>query len=71
MTKKEMNIFKCVDKYGTIYYENENGDFHREDGPAFEYSDGSVEYYLKGKKYTKEDWELKIVNMKLKRIKDL
>lgn len=37
------------------YYQD--GKLHREDGPAITYSDGRGYYYLRGKEYTKEDWE--------------
>ena len=31
---------------GEIYWYNENGDVHREDGPAIVYPSGDVEWYL-------------------------
>ena len=37
-----------VDKYGNIYWHNEDGQLHREDGPAIEYADGSKFWYLNG-----------------------
>ena len=89
-----MEIFKSVDKDGTIYYKNKKGQYHREDGPAFEttdgykiwwlngichredgpaviWSNGDFDYYLNNKEYTKEDWEIEVAKLKLKRIKDL
>ena len=48
-----MRSFRKVDSYGTIRYTNEKGLYHREDGPAIEYSSGNVEYYLNGKDYSK------------------
>ena len=49
-----------------------NGVRHREDGPAVEYADGAFSYYLNGIYYnTKEEWEIDVVKLKLKRIKDL
>jgi len=37
-----------VDDRGTKYW-TLNGEFHREDGPAIEYHDGSNYWYLNGK----------------------
>ena len=48
-----------------------NGVVHREDGPARVWSDGDVQYYLNDKKYSKEEYEQKVVKFKLKRILDL
>ena len=39
---------------GTIFYKNENGDFHREDGPAIICSDGR-KYWYKNGKFHRED----------------
>jgi hypothetical protein len=33
-----MNPF--IDSYGNKHWDNDNGELHREDGPAIEYSDG-------------------------------
>ena len=43
-----MNINKDIDEYGTIRYRNEQGQLHREDGPAVEYADGDKFWYLNG-----------------------
>ena len=48
-----------------------NGKLHREDGPARIYPNGDVFYYLNGKRYSKEEYEQKVVKFKLKRILDL
>ena len=48
-----------------------NGVRHREDGPAIEYSDGDEWYYLNDKRYSKEDYEVEVAKLKLKRILDL
>ncbi len=37
-----------IDKDGTRFWRLPNGRFHREDGPAVEFSDGSVIWYLNG-----------------------
>ena len=34
---------------GNKYWENAQGEFHREDGPAIEYDDGSKSWYQDGK----------------------
>jgi len=43
-----MGITKTVNKHGTIYYKNEKGQFHREDGPAYESLSGDKEWVLNG-----------------------
>jgi hypothetical protein len=48
-----------------------NGKYHREDGPAFEYPDGGVEYWLNDMGYSKEEYEQEILKRRLKRILDL
>lgn len=49
-----MNIIKKVSKHGSIYYENESGQYHREDGPAIEWTNGDKSWYLNGM-YHRED----------------
>lgn len=49
-----MGITKTVDKHGTIYYKNEKGQFHREDGPAYESLSGDKAWLIKGE-YHRED----------------
>lgn len=48
-----------------------NGERHREDGPAVIFHNGYVEYYLFGNPYSKEEWELEVINIKLERLKYL
>jgi hypothetical protein len=48
-----------------------NGRYHREDGPAVVWSNIEGWHYLNGKGYSKENWELEIIKIRLKRIKDL
>ena len=38
-----------TDEDGTIRWYNEDGELHREDGPAIEYADGDKEWYINGK----------------------
>ena len=54
-----MKITKRVDKDGTIYYKNENGQFHRLNGPAIEYPYGTKEWYINGRLH-REDGPAKI-----------
>ncbi len=39
------------DGAGNVFYRLSNGDFHREDGPAVEWPNGEVEYWINGKEY--------------------
>jgi hypothetical protein len=41
---------------GDVYWYNELGETHRDDGPAIIYDDGEVEWYLNDEEYTLEDW---------------
>ncbi len=55
-----------------IVYFNEDGLFHREDGPAVEYNNKTKEWYLNGLFYrTEEKWKYEVTKIKLKRILDL
>ena len=38
-----------IDKFGTKIWRNKNGEFHRLDGPAIEYSSGTKEWWQNGK----------------------
>ena len=40
-----------VDKNGTVFYYNLKGEYHREDGPAIEYSYGAQEWWVCGEKH--------------------
>jgi len=46
-----------VTEKGTKIHRNDEGKYHRTDGPAVEYPSGFGFYYLNGKKMTKEEWE--------------
>jgi hypothetical protein len=78
-TIRYMNINGDLHREDGPAYEHPNGAkawwkdgrVHREDGPARIWPDGDLWYYLKGKSYTKEEWEVQVVKLKLKRIKDL
>ena len=45
---------KIIDIRGTIFYYNKNGERHREDGPAVEYTNGD-KYWFKNNKYHREN----------------
>jgi hypothetical protein len=36
-----------------VEYRNEKGEYHREDGPAIEYSDGTKQWWINGKRHRK------------------
>ena len=38
-----------IDRYGNKTWKNERGHFHRDDGPAIEYADGTKYWYRDGK----------------------
>jgi len=38
-----------IDKFGDKYWKLPNGDFHREDGPAIEYSSGAKSWCINGR----------------------
>lgn len=61
-----MKIGYSVDNYGIKKWYG-NGELHREDGPAVEYPDGRKSYWLKGKRYTKEEWLYKCTKSRLKK----
>ena len=49
-----MKITKDIDIFGTIRYYNEQGQLHREDGPAIEWSDGYKEWYINGERHRED-----------------
>ena len=49
-----MNSFKSTDKDGNIYYKNEKGEWHREDGPAFESSNGTKSWWVNGERHRED-----------------
>ena len=53
------------DKYWYI-----NGQCHREDGPAIEYHNRK-KWWINGQRYSEDDWQQELANIKLKRILDL
>jgi hypothetical protein len=55
-----------IDDYGYEEWKLPNGKFHREDGPAIEYSNGSKYWYLNGISYTEQEYKKKMRSRKLK-----
>ncbi len=47
---------KSIKKVHTSYieYENEKGQYHREDGPAIEYEDGYKAWYINGQRHRED-----------------
>jgi hypothetical protein len=53
----KMKTYKVtVDSYGNIRWRNEVGQYHREDGPAREYADGTKEWYINDKRLTETEF---------------
>jgi len=48
-----------IDKNGTKKWYNSNGEYHREDGPAIEWTNGSKEWFRNGKRHREDGpgWE--------------
>jgi len=43
-----------VDEFGTIRWRNEDGELHREDGPAIEWASGSKEWWVNHKRHRED-----------------
>ena len=43
-----------IDKYGNLYWRNEKGQLHREDGPALITSRGDCHWYINGELHRKD-----------------
>ena len=44
-----------IDEHGTIYYKDNKGDLHRENGPAVKYKNGYKEWWVNGEKIKESD----------------
>ena len=55
---------------GTKYW-CEKGMWHREDGPAIEFSDGRRCYLLEGQEYSEKDWKAKVQELKEPKVKTI
>ena len=50
-----MKVTRTIDKRsGIIFYKKSNGEYHREDGPALIYPDGTAYWYQNDKLYRKD-----------------
>lgn len=49
---------------------NENDEIHREDGPAIEWNDGSKNWFLNHKEYTKELYKEEMYKRNLKKLNE-
>ncbi len=53
---KEIHISNNITfKNGTRYW-MKNGDYHRLDGPAIEYADGTKKYWIEGKEFSEKEF---------------
>ena len=50
---KDNFVYSRITNFGNIYYYNELGQYHRNDGPAIEYASGDKEYWIDGVRTTK------------------
>jgi hypothetical protein len=48
---------KYTNSYGTIYYLNDKGEYHRVNGPAIIFPDGREIYYLSNIQYNKTEYD--------------
>ena len=53
-----------VDHHGTRRYYNAAGRLHRVDGPAVEWHDGDLEWWLNGKSYTERGYCTRLKTLK-------
>ena len=58
MAKSKLEISKT----GTKRWYNENGSYHREDGPAVEYLDGQKFWYIHGRLHRMDGPAVELVN---------
>jgi hypothetical protein len=54
-----MSLIKEIDDEGTICYYNEKNQLHREDGPAAEFLDGEIQYFLNDIYYDQTKYKIK------------
>lgn len=57
-----MKTYKEIDEEGNIAWVNENGDLHRENGPAFIWYTGILEWYKNGLQH-REDGPAVVYNV--------
>lgn len=54
--------YKEIDKSGTIKWYNEDGQYHKEDGPAIVYSNGDKFWYINGDLHREDGPAVKFIN---------
>lgn len=64
------NLIRRIYDSGEEYWENENKEYHREDGPAItDLNKGLTMYFLNGKHFkTKEGWEQEMWKRNIEKI---
>jgi hypothetical protein len=55
-----VRVFDKKSKFDEQWINPKDGLWHRENGPAVTFSNGHVEYYLKGQLYSKSAFDLKM-----------
>jgi hypothetical protein len=62
-----------VDSYGNIRWRNEIGQYHREDGPAREYVNGTKEWYVNDRHLTETEFNAwrKVVEVTIEEIEKI
>ena len=57
-----------ISEHGTKEWKLPNGIWHREDGPAIEYSNGDKSWYINGISYNEQEYKYEIRSRKLKQL---
>jgi hypothetical protein len=60
--------YNLIDYEGNIFCFNDDGEYHREDGPAAEYANGYKEWWLNNIECTHQEYKIKMRSKKLKQI---
>jgi len=58
-----MESILTIDEYGHKEWKLPNGDYHREDGPAIEFVNGSKAWWINGKRHREDGPAIDYVNM--------
>jgi len=57
-----------ISEHGTKEWKLPNGIWHREDGPAIEYSNGDKSWYINGISYNEQEYKYEIRSRELKQL---
>jgi hypothetical protein len=57
-----------INEHGTKEWKLPNGIWHREDGPAIEYSNGDKSWYINGISYNEQEYKYEIRSRELKQL---